>query len=77
MFNRNAMYFPVGICSGIDGRILVSCKHKVFVFEEDGTPVTNINFYKDPAGIIVRDTGYTAIALTKSSQIAHFHIPTY
>ena len=69
-FNRNAMRSPVGICSGIDGRILVNCKYKVFVFEEDGTQVTNINFYKDPAGIIVRDTGYTAIALTQSSQIA-------
>lgn len=63
---------PFGICYGMDGRILVSCKRKVFVYEEDGAQVTTINLhFKDPAGIIMRDTGYIAIALTQCGQIAY------
>ena len=66
-----AMSYPIGICYGIDGRILVSCKHRVFVFEEDGTQVATINFHsKDPAGIIMHETGYITIALTHCGQIA-------
>ena len=66
------MEFPVGICYGMDGHILVSCKHKVLVFEEDGTQVTTIALYhKNPTGIIARDTGHIAIALTQCGQIAY------
>ena len=66
----SAMSYPIGICYGMDGRILVSCKHRVFVFEEDGTQVATIKFHsKDPAGIVMRDTGYIAIALTHCGQI--------
>jgi len=66
------MAFPIGICSGIDGRILVSCKrNKVFIYEEDGTQITTINLYKSPAGIIMKDTGYIGIALTESGEIAY------
>ena len=70
-----AMSYPIGICYGIDGRILVSCKHRVFVFEEDGTQVATINFHsKDPAGIIMHETGYISIALTHCGQIAYTNI---
>ena len=71
----NRLQFPIGICCGMDGRILVSCKHKVLVFEEDGTLVTTIKLYnKDPTGIVVRDSGSMAIAFAQNGQIAwHLH----
>jgi len=61
--NSHTMLSPVGICFTMDGRILVSSKDHVFVFEEDGTQVTTIDFHgKDPAGIIMRNDGTIVVA---------------